>query len=418
MTTPGHRARIGFLVALVAVAAMTAGAEPYVAAAVGALAPADFARDYVVARARLADGRGAPPPAGEDGNARAVQFGAPELLLYGAPYHAHPPPARLPVRPFGFLSWPTAALIWAMGSLLALGWLAISLVTLARPGEPLAAQVALAFVALALWPPVLHCLEKGQWSILLGALLADGLAALIAGRQRRAGVLFGLAAALKATPILLLGLLFVRHRRAAAAMAATIGLAVIASLAVDGTAPWREFLGHAAGNAAIWAPWTANTASLAGVTARLFGAPGPFARPLFAAPALATGLYTTAIGAFLLAALYALRPLRPSAARASTPAPVLAAWLSLPVLANPLGWSHVLVMLLAPLAVAFRHGTASMRRTASAALIIFSIPRATFAHLAGPLPVAPGRGLVLGLPALAAAALFVALLLHPDPLPR
>ncbi|HLK91632.1 MAG TPA: glycosyltransferase family 87 protein [Polyangia bacterium] len=439
MTGP---ARLGVLVALVVAAAATAGATPFVAAAVGALAPADFARDYVTARARLVDGRGAPPPEGEGGNARAVQFGAPEQLLYGAPYHAHPPPARLLVRPLGLLAWRTAALVWAAASLVALGWLAISLLRLAAPGAPPTARVALAFVALALWPPVLHCLEKGQWSILLAALLADGLVALTAGRQRRAGVLFGLAAALKATPILLLGLLVLRHRRSAVAMATTVGLAVVASLAVDGTAPWRAFFGGAARNAAIWAPWTANTASLAGVTARLFGSPGPFARPLVALPALAMGLYTAIVGAFVLAALLALR--RPNPLRST-----VAAWLALPVLANPLGWSHVLVMLLAPLAVALRSSSgtspgsgsaasgagAATRRIAWVALIVFSIPRATLSYLAGPIPVAPARGLVLGIPALAAATLFVALTLttpsfsraddarrkacpHPDPLPQ
>src|SRR6185437_8152556 len=393
VSASGRRARLGLALALVAAAAATAGADPFVAAAVGALSPADFARDYVVARARLADGRGAPPPEGEAGNARAVQFGAPELLLYGAPYHAHPPPARLPVRPLGLVSWRTAALVWAAGSLLALGWLAISLLKLAAPeAPPGGTRLALAFGALALWPPVLHCLEKGQWSILLAALLADGLVALTTDRPRRAGVLFGLAASLKMTPILLLGLLVVRHRRAAVAMAATIGTAAIASLAVDGTAPWKAFVGGAARNAAIWAPWTANTASLAGATARLFGAPGPFARPLLAAPALATSLYAAAVGAFLVLALLALR--RPDPARST-----LAAWLALPVLANPLGWSHVLVMLLAPLVLAFRGAGAGTvtRHVAWAALIVFSIPRATLSHLAGPVPVDPCRGLVLAL---------------------
>jgi hypothetical protein len=407
VSAPARGVRLGVAVALVAADAATAGADPFVAAAVGALAPADFARDYVTARARLVDGRGAPPPEGEDGNARAAQFGAPEQLLYGAPYHAHPPPARLLVRPLGLLSWRTAALVWEAGSLLALGWLAISLLRLAAPGgPPPAGRVVVAFGALALWPPVLHCLEKGQWSILLAALLADGLVALTSDRQRRAGFVFGLAASLKATPILLLGLLVVRHRRAAVAMAATIGAAVIASLAADGTAPWRAFVGGAARNAAIWAPWTANTVSLAGVTARLFGAPGPFARTLIAIPALATGLYAAAVAAFLVVALLALR-------RPDPPRSTLAAWLALPVLANPLGWSHVLVILLAPLAVAFLASTTT-RRIGWVALVVFSIPRATLSHLAGPVPVAPGRGLVLGVPAFAAVVLFTALCLKPD----
>jgi hypothetical protein len=404
------RIRSPAAIAVVAAAWLSAGAGPFLAAAVGALSPPDFARDYVVARARLADGRGAPPLEGEEGNARAAEFGAPAQRLYGAPYHAHPPTARLPVRPLGLVSWRVAALVWAAGSILALGWLAISLLTLAVRGRaPSGPRVALAYAALALWPPVLYCLEKGQWSIWLAALLADGLVALESGRERRAGILFALGAAVKATPLALFGLLALRFRRAAVAMAATLGLAIVASLAIDGTGPWRAFLGGATRNVTTWAAWTANTASLAGVTARLFGAPGPFARPWLASPALAAALFDLAVLAFVLAALRALR------GSTRVEPPVRAAWLALPVLANPLGWSHVLVLMLAPLVVAFRDGAPATRRTAWVALALFSIPPATLARLAGPPPLAPARGLVLGLPALAAVALFVALLADARP---
>jgi hypothetical protein len=406
------RAQIRLAAPLVFVVAawLSAGTTPLLAAAVGALSPPDFARDYVVARARLADGRGAPPLEGEEGNTRAAEFGAPAQRLWGAPFHAHPPPARLPVLPLGLLSWDVAALVWAAGSILALGWLAISLLTLAARGRtPSAARVALTYGVLALWPPTLYCLEKGQWSIWLAALLADGLVALEAGQERRAGVVFALGAVAKATPLALLGLLALRFRRAALAMAATIGLAVVASLVIDGTGPWGAFFGGAARNVATWAAWNANTASLAGITARLFGAPGPFARPWIASPALATALFDLSAAAFVLAALRALR----GSARVAPL--VCAAWLALPVLANPLGWSHVLVLLLAPLVVAFRDGAPATRRTAWVALALFSIPPAMLVRLAGPLPLAPARGLVLGLPALAAVALFVALLLDARP---
>ena len=54
-------------------------------------------------------------------------------------------------------------------------------------------------------------------------------------------------------------------------MLLTFALVVARLVAADGLAPWRAFLGGAARNATVWAPWTANTASLAGVYARLFG---------------------------------------------------------------------------------------------------------------------------------------------------
>ncbi|HVZ88427.1 MAG TPA: glycosyltransferase family 87 protein [Polyangia bacterium] len=409
MTTPTARnaLAVGWAVAVV-MAWVSAGVAPLRDTLSGVRQPADFARDYVTARARIEDGRGAPPPEGEAGNARAVRYGAPVVALLGAYYHAHPPPARLPVRPLGLLPWPAAAGVWAVGSLLALGWLAISLLALWGHDAPGGARVGGAFVLLLLWPPVLHAFEKGQWSIWLAALLAAGMVDLGRGRQTRAGVLFGLAAALKLTPVVLLGLLVLQFRRAARAMVLTGAAAVAASLAIDGLAPWRAFLAGAARNAAVWAPWTANTASLAGVLARLFGPPGPFARPWIAFPGLPAALFDLTAMAFLAIAAWATVRGRRSS-RAVAPPAAVALWLTLPVLLNPLGWTHVLVMLLAPLAVAVRDGAARTRALALGALVLFSIPRETLAALAGPTPVAPGRGLLLGVHAAGVVALFVAL---------
>jgi hypothetical protein len=403
---------------VVAACWLAAGAEPLVDAARGARDPVDFARDYVAARARLEDGRG-PAPDGDAANARAVRLGAPPAVLLGAIYYIHPPPAVLPVLPLAALPWRGAALAWLAASLLALGWLAHSLLALAARGQPPApARVALATAALALWPPVLHGLEKGQWSILIAALLAAGLRALEGERPRRAGVLFGLAAALKVTPLVLAVVLVLRHRRAAAAMLATFAAAVAATVAVSGVGPWRAFLGGAARNAAVWAPWIANTASPAGVYARLF-AGGPFARPLFEAPALANAAFDLTAAALIVAALLGLRAVaraRPSPAgaagggEAAGETAILAAWLTFPVLLNPLGWTHVVVMLLAPLVIAVRDGGPRTRRVAFFVLAALTVPREALARFAGPIPVAPIRGLALGLHAAAAVALFATLL--------
>ena len=413
-------AMVALAAALVAGAWLSAGAAPLVDAVRGARDPVDFARDYVAVRARLEDGRGAPPPEGEAGNARAARYGAPEVPLHGAYYHAHPPPARMAVLPLGWASWRWAARAWTLLSLIALGWLAVSLCRIAASGRaPSPLRVLLVGLLLAFWPPVLHDLEKGQWSILLAALLAEGLLALEADRQRRAGVLLGLAAAIKATPAVLLALLILRYRRAARAMAVTLALALAASLAVDGVAPWRAFLAGAGHNAAVWAPWSANTASLAGLYARLFDPAGDFSRPLVAVPGLATRAFTITALALLAAAMIALGPRSPAGStpastpevdRPRPPSTTLAAWLALPVLLNPLGWSHVLLMLLAPLAVAARDGGAGARRVAVIVFILITIPRLALARLAGPLPVAPARGLALSIHAVAALILFALLL--------
>ena len=52
---------------------------------------------------------------------------APRVALLGAPYFIHPPTATLAVLPFAGLPWRAAALAWAAASLVALVWLAFSL---------------------------------------------------------------------------------------------------------------------------------------------------------------------------------------------------------------------------------------------------------------------------------------------------
>jgi hypothetical protein len=375
--------------------------------------PADFVRDYVAARARLEDGRG-PPPDGEAGNRRAVAHGGPTVGLSGGPYFIHPPPATTAVLPLARLPWRAAALAWAGLSLIALGWLGRSLVGIWKPDRPpTAVPAALLTLALALWPPTLHCLEKGQWSIWLAALLAAGLRSFEAGRPRRTGIAFGVAAALKVTPVVLLGFLLLRRRRAAVALTLTAGLAALVALVAVGPAAWRAFLAESPHNAAVWAPWIANTASPDGVYARLLTS-NAFSQAPFVAPRLAAAAFGLTELALLAAAIGAVLPSwRHRRNWVLTPASesrLLAAWLTLPVLLNPLGWSHVVLMLLAPLAVLARDGGPRRQMTAVGLLAMLTIPRQRLATWAGALPVGPAGAVLLGLHAFAGVVLFVTLL--------
>jgi hypothetical protein len=412
------RARVLGLLAAVAVATcwLSDGAEPLEDAIAGARDPADFVRDYVTARARLEDGPG-PPPDGESANDRGERLGAPRVLLLGGPYHLHPPPGLLPVLAIAWLPWHEAARVWILLSLAAVVWLAWTLAALYCPERPPAASAfALIMVGLTLWPPVLHCLEKGQWSIWLAAFLAAGYLALERGRAGLAGVLFGVAASLKATPLVVLALLLARRRRAAAAMLATMLTIALVATAVDGLAPWRAFVNDAPRDVAAWATWLANTASLQGVYARLF-ADSPFTRPLIHAPGLSRGAFL--VTSLALVAAAAIVGWRRGAVRRAGDRPRLddraaagwsAAWLTLPVLLNPLGWTHVVVMLLAPFVVALRDGGPRTRAAAVVAFAALSIPRQRLMAWAGPMPVAPGPALVLGLHAFAALTLYFGLL--------
>jgi hypothetical protein len=325
------------------------------------------------------------------------------------------------VLAIAWLPWHAAARAWTWLSLAALIWLAWTLAALRRPDRPpAAASFALILVALALWPPVLHCLEKGQWSIWLAALLASGYRALERGRPGRAGALFGVAASVKATPVVVLVLLLARRRRAAAVMLATMLAIALVATAVDGVAPWRAFVADAPRDVAAWATWLANTASLQGVYARLF-TDSPFTRPLVHAPGLSRGAFlVTSLALVAAAAIVGWRRGAVvglgdgsrlddrAAARWS------AAWLTLPVLLNPLGWTHVVVMLLAPLVVALRDGGPRARAAAVASFAVLSIPRQRLMAWAGPMPVMPTSALVLGVHAVAAVILYVALLADED----
>ena len=390
--------RIAATTVLLASAWVSAGLTPLTDALTGVPAPIDFARDYVAAHMRFHVGRGA-MPTNETGNTYAATLGAPRVALLEGPYYVHPPPALLPILPLVPLGFGGAALAWLAISLVALGALASSLVALGNDREPSShAHVVVAFMLLLLWPPVLHNLAKGQWSILLAALIAAGFRGLERGRPHTAGIWLGLAASLKATPLLLLGFLALRYRRAAWSMLATLAAAGLISLVVGGVAPWRAWLANAPRDVAAWQTWTANTVSLDGFVARLL-AGGPFARPLVAAPTLARALVIAVSLALVAGSSLVTR--RATASRQSDRR-IFAAWVALVILLNPLAWTHTATLALIPLALLWNEAPA----LAAAALVALTVPRETLATLAGAVPVSPAAGLALSLHAAAVVALF------------
>jgi alpha-1,2-mannosyltransferase len=284
------------------------------------------------------------------------------------------------------------------------GALAVALVGIAmRQARPPVTAVAVAFVLLALWPPVLHNLAKGQWSIFLAFLLAAGWRALEAERPRAAGIFVGLAAALKATPVLLLVYLFLRRRRAAWAMVATLGTLGIGSLAIFGHEPWHAWLLNARPNAQAWQTWVANTASINGVVARLLVG-GDFAVALVKAPAVAQALtlVTTALLVSIAIAITRRASLGPREDHL-----LFGAWIAIVVVANPIAWTHTTIIALIPLALMVGQVPP---RTLVATLVALTFPRQTLAVLAGPLPVSPARGLLLSTHAFALLLLIAAAL--------
>jgi alpha-1,2-mannosyltransferase len=386
----GRRATI-VAVVLLAVGWCSAGLAPLGEAAAEALAPTDFTRDFVTAHFRAHHGRQAPPTESA-GNAYAASIGAPEVVPMGGPYYLHPGPALLLMLALVPLGYRGAAAAWLALSLVALAALAFGLVALADPrGRPRWKWGAVTFLTLLLWPPSLHNLAKGQWSILLAALVTLGWRALAARRGAAAGAWLGAAASLKLTPLLLGGYLALRERRAAAVMVAVTAAATAGGLAVTGVEYPRAFLTDMPRDVAAWQTWVANTASLNGLLARLL-AGGPFARPLAAAPALARALNLGASLAFVTWAAAATWRAPAGSARAQRA--LGAAWLALAVLLNPLAWTHTALLALPSLALL--RGIAPPA-TLLAALALMSVPRQTLAALAGPTPVGPATAPLLSL---------------------
>jgi alpha-1,2-mannosyltransferase len=201
---------------------------------------------------------------------------------YGFTY---PPFAALTMLPMALIGLRTAIAVSVVLNLAALAVVVWILVgpALRRYGWY---GCALAACLLALLEPVRDTFSFGQVNLLLLALVLSDAWLLSTGRGRRAGVGIGLAAAIKLTPALFIGLLLLGRRWRAA------GVATAVAAAATGLAAW------AAPDASrfYWseALWDTNrigrlayvsNQSLQGVLARL-AAPGEPSRAVWAAAAL------------------------------------------------------------------------------------------------------------------------------------
>jgi uncharacterized membrane protein len=384
-------------------AAASAGAAPWVNALAGARAPIDFARDFTAARA-LARGDRQYAINADVRNVEAEAAGIPTVPVHGGPYLPHPPPATVLLLPLTALSFAGASAAWWLLSLLALVWLAHNLLRAATPERPVTApRTATLTIALLLWPPVLHNLEKGQWSILLAALMAAAWRATAERRSKRAGVWIGLGACLKVMPGVVIPFFAVspRHRRAAFTAVATAIAVAVAALPLTGWSPWFIFVAQSRPNVRALETWYANTASLHGLWARLFIG-GAYARPWLTAPMAGAILQIATSAALLAVALAATarrrRALSPAAERAQ-----FALWVTLAVLLNPLAWAHTLVLLALPLALLIADGASI---GLGVAVVLLSIPKETLYRLAGPPPASGAGACALSIHAIGALVVF------------
>ncbi|MFJ6893324.1 glycosyltransferase 87 family protein [Streptomyces hokutonensis] len=254
---------------------------------------------------------------------------------YGFTY---PPFAAVSMAPMGYLGLGTAI---AAALILNLVALAAVLRILAGPGWRRYGWFGWALVAcgLALFEPLRDTFSFGQVNLLLLALvLGDGWL-LSTGRGRWAGVGIGLAAAIKLTPALFIGLLLVARRWKAAAVATAVALAAtgLAALVVPDASKfyWTQAMWDTTRVGRL--DYVSNQ-SLQGVLARL----GETGRPLWATVVL------------LVLCVWAVRVRRAVVAGNWTAAFALTGLTA--CLISPITWVHHLVWLLPSFAVLVRAG--------------------------------------------------------------
>lgn len=254
---------------------------------------------------------------------------------YGFTY---PPFAAVSMAPMGYVGLGTAI----VGALvLNLAALALVLRILAGPGWRRYGWFGWALVAcgLALFEPLRDTFSFGQVNLLLLALVLGDSWLLSTGRGRWAGVGIGLAAAVKLTPALFIGLLLVAGRRKAAAVAAAVALGAtgLAALVVPDASRfyWTQAMWDTTRVGRL--DYVSNQ-SLQGVLARL-GEPG---RPLWATVVL------------IVLCVWAVRARRAVVAQDWTAAFALTGLTA--CLISPITWVHHLVWLLPSFAVLVRAG--------------------------------------------------------------
>ncbi|WP_020138467.1 glycosyltransferase 87 family protein [Streptomyces sp. 351MFTsu5.1] len=260
---------------------------------------------------------------------------------------------RVPGTPYGFTYPPFAAVVMVPMALLGLRTaivvgLLLNLAALALVVRLLTGRAwrrlgwygcTLGACALALFEPLRDTFSFGQVNLLLLALVLVDARLLATGRGRLAGVGIGLAAAVKLTPALFIGLLLVTRRWRTAAVATVVALAATGFAAVVAPDASRFYWTDA-----MWdttrvgrLDYVSNQ-SLQGILARL----GETDRAVWA------------VAVLLTLCVWAVRARRAAAAQDWTAAFALTGLTA--CLVSPITWVHHLVWLLPSFAVLVRAG--------------------------------------------------------------
>jgi alpha-1,2-mannosyltransferase len=301
----------------------------------------------------------------------------PEAVLV----NAHPPASVILFLPFGCLEYDaalTAFRLLAFGLMVGACWLVM------RQIGPAAAPPALVTLILCLTScPFCSTVYQGQLNAVLLPILVGAWAADRQDREQAAGVLIGLAGALKIMPLLFLGYFLVRGRwRAAAAGAAGFLAANLLAAAILGPGVFREYVDGMSKLSPHRSDRT--NAALPGLAAKLFY-PTKYRliEPLYRSATIDKGFAVVAVVLILGLTVTTVCKVR-------GPQEKDQAWELLFIgylLVGPLTWPHSLIFLLLPVALTFKRWNrlSAARRVwfVLVAVAIWVSPYALYGDLAG-----------------------------------
>jgi hypothetical protein len=317
----------------------------------------------------FADGRlnlNVEDPPGSRWYADAGRFGVP----FAAPY-IYPPFFAVVMKPLSRLPFPTAYLVWSVGTVLAV--IAAVLLSLSLAGVRIGGRLALILgVGVFSYYPLWDNLFFGQIGGVILLLFAVGVWLLVRNRALGSALCFAVATMIKLTPVLAVPVLII-HRRwkwlAAYAlfMAALLGGAVWQA----GWAAHAEFLHKALPSMSCGAPVCTNTSAVAFVQELFLGGVPRSMHPLETIPAGACAVSrwaALAIYLLLLGRCWVRRPRLQNDDGLVVRDIVVVAMLGIAV--SPISWWHHSVLDLLPFI--YLWGTGVRSRALTALVLIVS----------------------------------------------
>jgi hypothetical protein len=263
--------------------------------------------------------------------------------------NAHPPTSVLVAMPFCWLSYPDAFLAWNLLSFVCLGaslWIVVRQLGLKVTGWGLLAGWALLLVC----NPLTQQVGQGNWNLLLMLLFTGAWALDRSDKPGWAGVLIGLATAIKLFPGFLLLYYAARGRwRVVIAGTAALVAATLLTLSFLGMDAYVMYYRDAMPKMTVFRGWWIN-ASFAGLFNKLFDGSSGHTTPLVYSPRLAlaaTGICISIVCGILFVATRRARTLRENDLTFGLALESL-------LLIAPLTWDHYFLLLLAPLAVLWK----------------------------------------------------------------